>query len=647
MMYESYVNDIHCHKIMPHKYANKMNNSIRKLLAGKTYAYNKRRVRILNRFFEFCFNERLIIHRGSDLSFCFSLFQEAYFNGASGSQPITLNSDIRALWGSLTKLCQRTIDGLPYTPSIIKPRVASQELYSSTANASSRLLGGFALSQTQSNQSLTLALETDVDTFISNLIDTMRKHRDIIYKVSKRYLYDAQKRFDFAKQISNEIPKEKFCDNPELLHPEQRAKGSGQYLSLFSEYLSNGECGYSNLIAYIAHYQSGLVNRNFIGGNNHLYRFTNTQYELREHFGLSTLSAVAASNIIIIESGINVDSLRQLALSAQGSMNTFFEPSNHGFRISYHKPRAGAHIKRCIQHIADDPYIEVAFNYIVDTTEEQRKMMNCYDSSRLFIFHTATSTGKVIPMSSLPFRQGFKRLLKEARELLINDPNWCLDITPECIDEVLLAQPNAKKLRATEGVIRWFDSGGNPAVAAKYLGNSESVSIRNYLPKELQLAVYSQRVRQFQNVLIASATNGEDYQMQALDLKDEAELIDYLTRLEKRLPHWKTVIKTLSGNTSTSSSDIKITLDICPENIALMKASFEIETARVKNDESVEDCVAELSLVYLSLKNYLKANPDRKIQRIIRKGDSLYEKQANKFLPQKITKIEVNQSGIQ
>ncbi|WP_214649909.1 hypothetical protein, partial [Vibrio anguillarum] len=80
--------------------------------------------------------------------------------------------------------------------------------------------------------------------------------------------------------------------------------------------------------------KNGLVDRHFSGGNNYLYRFTSNQYELREHFGLSTLSAVACCNIIITESGINVDSLRKLALSAQGSVNKIFEPSPHGFRVS-------------------------------------------------------------------------------------------------------------------------------------------------------------------------------------------------------------------------------------------------------------------------------------------------------------------------
>ncbi|WP_194580704.1 hypothetical protein, partial [Vibrio anguillarum] len=124
-------------------------------------------------------------------------------------------------------------------------------------------------------------------------------------------------------------------------------------------------------------------------------------------------------------------------------------------------------------------------------------------------------------MSDMAFKNGFVRLLVEAKKILKNTPNWCEGVTPECIDEVLMAAPTARKLRATEGVIRWYESGGTPAVAAKYLGNSEAVSIRNYLPQELQLAVYNQRVRRFQHVLISSATDGQKYQIKALNLKDE------------------------------------------------------------------------------------------------------------------------------
>ncbi|ELA9814906.1 hypothetical protein QRL17_000917 [Vibrio parahaemolyticus] len=640
-----HVNDIHCHTIMPNKYAVKMNESISKILAGKSYSYKRRRIRVLNAFIGYCFEHSLFMKNGVDVSQCFSAWQEEFFNGGNEKQPHTIVSDARALWGALSKLCKRAIDGLPETNSIVPPRRLSQDVYTNTANSTAKVLGGFDLPTNIKGQSITLSLETDVDIFIKSLIDTMRKHRDVIYKVSKQYLDDALTRYAFAQEAASKVSIDKFLNNPDLLHPEQRGHGVGQHLSLFSNHLRDGECGYTNLIAYITHCHNGLINRHFPGGNNHLYRFTNNQYELREHFGLSSLSAVAASNIIIIESGINTEAIRQLALSAQGSTNKFFEPSSHGFRVSYHKPRAKGFLKRNLKHASDEPYIEKAFNYAAEVTSHHRSMISESSALRLFIHDSAQSTGKITPISDYPFKRGFRTLLKEAKELLKDNPDWCRDVTPDCIDEVLQHQPNAKKLRATEGVIRWYDSGGNPAVAAKYLGNSEAVSIRNYLPKELQLAVYNQRVRRFQNVLIASATNGEDYQIKALDLQNETELKDYLSRLDKRVPHWKSVMRTLSGSSDLSKAgakEVKVTLDICPENIAVMKACNEIEIDRINKGVNVNDGIKELSFVYQALNEYLNTHPDRKLHRTIRKGDRMYEEQTCSYSDLRITKTEVN-----
>lgn len=630
---------------MPHKYALKMHSSISKIIAGKSTSYASRVKRILNQFFYFCYAHKLFIEKGTDVSQCFSAWEEDFFSEANEKQPATLVSDSRALHSSLSKLCKRAVGGLPEINSIIPPRRINQCVFSNIDRSKAKVLGGFDLTTYYKGHSLTLTLETDVDAFIHNLINTMRKHRDVIYKISKQYLEDAMGRYVFAQEAAKKVSISTFSKNPKLLHPTQRGGGTGQRLSLFATQLRDGECGYTNLIAYIAHCHNGLINRDFIGGNNHLYRFTNNQYELREHFGLSSLSAVAASNIIIVESGINTEVIRQLALSSQGSTNKFFEPLPNGFRVSYHKPRSSSFLKRNLKHASIDPYIEKAFNYITEVTHHHRSMLSDTTALRLFIHNTAKNTGKITPISNLPFKRGFRTLLKQAKIYLKNNPEWCKGITPACIDEVLLYHPNSKKLRSTEGVIRWFDSGGNPAAAAKYLGNSEAVSIRNYLPKELQLAVYNQRIRRFQNVLIASATNGEDYQIKALDLKNESELNKYLSRLNNRVPHWKTVINTISGtlkSSQNSTDNIKITLDICPENIAVMKACNEIELNRIERKSTINDTIKELSFVYQALNTYLTRHPDRKSQRIIRKGERLYAEKTNNYLNLKIIKSEIH-----
>ncbi|MDD1782966.1 hypothetical protein LRP49_17475 [Enterovibrio sp. ZSDZ35] len=619
-----------------------MNNTIESVIAGKSPAYKARITRILKEFFAFCFERHLRITTGTDVSLCFSAWQEDFFSGVKNKQSHTLISDARALRVTLAKLCSRSVGGLPETNHIAPLRRLHTMVFSDTVNSRDKVLGGFDLSMSRKGESLTLTLETDVDTFLGNLISTMKKHRDVIYKVSKRYLLDASDRFNLREDMVANVDCSIFDNNPHLYHPHL-VSCKGQPYSLFNSNLPNGECGKSNLLAYLWHCKSGYVDRHFSGGGSHLYKFSKNQYELREHFGLSTLSAVACCNIIIVESGINVDSLRGLLLSSQGSIHQIFEATPNGFRVGYHKARAKAHFKRHLKHVTSTPFIEQAFNYLANATSHHRSLVSGNTAKRLFLYQTNTDANKIMPISDMAFKDGFVRLLEEAKDLLEQDPSWCEGLTVECINEVLNANPNAKKLRATEGVIRWYESGGNPAVAAKYLGNSEAVSIRNYLPKELQLAVYNQRVRRFQNILVASATDGQDYQIKALNLTDQAELNEYLSRLEKRIPHWKTVMKTASANNekSNAASKARVTLNICPENIAVMKACHVIEMQRIESGESVDDSIKELSYVYQALSDHLRTHPDRRLKRTVHKGDLLYEKKTGSYSDIKITKQEV------
>lgn len=490
--YDKAINEILCHKVLMHNYAERLNDGFRRINAGKEYSYKQRRKRVLTNFFEFCEREDYIINTGVDVALCYSSWQEHHFSGTNKLAPTTLISDALALWGVLTKLRHPSVNALPVGSNIPKPRKLRELVYSDVSRSSSKLLGGFKLPSNTSNQSLTFTLETDVDSFIKNLVETMRLHRDIIYKVSVKYMNDANERRNFATDAAARIDASKFEDNPELLHPLQRAKGSGQHLSIFSSALEEGECGKSNLMAYITHCHNGLINRNFIGANNHLYRFTKHQYELREFFGLSSLSAVAASNIMIVEAGINVDSLRKLEVSAHGNTNNFFEPRANGYNISYHKPRANSkayksrnlkrtqtpsivrnstHDTTSLRIISIEPnssfHIESAVNYLSDATAHHRSMLEGKLKRKLFIHDSTSNTGKPQAISDFPFKHGFKRLLVAARDYIIEDPDWCKGVSVDDIDMVLAQAPNAKKLRATEGVIRWFDSGGNPVVAAK------------------------------------------------------------------------------------------------------------------------------------------------------------------------------------
>ncbi|KJG56367.1 hypothetical protein UA38_15205 [Photobacterium kishitanii] len=629
-----YVNELHCHTVLPHSYASKMNKTIEGVIHKFSYATKRRRIKAMQNFLSFCAEAHINIKCGTDVQMAFSAWQEFHFSGIDGQNKSasTIISDASALRSLLLQLTHKSVEGLPSVNGMPELLRLSSAVFSHIDSNKSKFLGcvNFA---SESTNSLTLELETDHNTFIENLVTSMRKHRDVIYRVSIQYLKDARGRHEFAQEVVAKIGRDRF-ESSDLQHPTQTGKGTGQQLSLFSIHLADGECGYSNLIAYLYHCHDGLI-KDFTGSNNHLSRFTD-MYELREHFGISTLSAVAACNIIITESGINVDSLRRLTLTAQGSMSSFFESKPNGFIIRYHKPRARKIINRSLKHQnSDDNYIKVAFDYLVDATSLHRSKLIGKPAQTLFISDSIIEHGAPSAMSDLAFKGGFLRLLKKARELITANPNWCEGVTVECINEVLAHNPSAKKIRVTEGILRWFDSGGIPAVAAEYLGNTETVAINNYLPRELQLAVYTQRVRRFQHVLIASATNGQEYQLEALDFKNETELSEYISRLDSRVPHWRTVIDRLSQDPDKKKNTLtiadKVVLDICPESVALMRACYEIHLNRFKKNTERIDNIDELSIVYQSLIAYLNENPDRQLSRCIQKGDRLYECKTNNY----------------
>ncbi|HBC3930148.1 TPA: hypothetical protein KD853_003286, partial [Vibrio parahaemolyticus] len=157
---------------------------------------------------------------------------------------------------------------------------------------------------------------------------------------------------------------------------------------------------------------------------------------------------------------------------------------------------------------------------------------------------------------------------------------------------------------------------------------------------------YNHKVRRFQNVLIAAATNGEEYQSSALNLQNERELQEYLSRLDKRIPNWKIAINQIVDRESisvTNRNRKKISLDICPENIAVLKACSEIEIKRISKGKNVNDRIKELSVVYQALRSYLETNSTRKHQRIVQEGERLYNR--NDFMNTTITRIEV-ENGI-
>jgi hypothetical protein len=87
-----------------------------------------------------------------------------------------------------------------------------------------------------------------------------------------------------------------------------------------------------------------------------------------------------------------------------------------------------------------------------------------------------------------------------------------------------------KKLRATQAVLRWFDT-GSISSASRALGNTYPVAMKHYVPEPI-IKIWNDRIiRRFQNTLITLAAADEDYLLDATDIETLSDLQSFLTQL--------------------------------------------------------------------------------------------------------------------
>jgi hypothetical protein len=87
-----------------------------------------------------------------------------------------------------------------------------------------------------------------------------------------------------------------------------------------------------------------------------------------------------------------------------------------------------------------------------------------------------------------------------------------------------------ERIRNTQGVLSWFDEGSISACATT-LGNTEEVSMKNYIPESLLNAWNERIIRRFQNTLLILAAAKEDYLLNAVDLRTTSDLNHFIAQL--------------------------------------------------------------------------------------------------------------------
>lgn len=590
-------------KILPHKYALNIQTGLDTRFGRLSEP--RRAISSLNDFLVFVADHNMLIESSNELSLFFHNYQEVYMVEKRYLAPTTITSNLSALRVTIIALQELYV----FPSGHIAPlhNQADKDLFQDASNDTKKVLGGLELPTQSKDEEIPLVLRLNIpaDEFLSSLVSNIRKHRNTVLHVSRSYLAEANCRLNYRKTAVDFVPESLF-DDPEHLALSVNCKG--QRYSLFNQAIL-GEVAKMNLIAYLYYKKNGIITDDF-KGKTYLSSFGGTS-ELREYFGLSTLSAVAAQNIIVAESGINVDNLREFKVGANGCLKDSFRLTDDGFNIIYDKPRAGSPRNKDMLFIDEsDINTSFAFNYLLRSTEHYRTLVSPKDKDFLFIHDTIQEEGVVCRISSYPFKDGFTKLLIKAKDRISKNPSWCEHVTVNDIDDLLKHAPNAKQVRVSEGILRWYDSGGDPFVASSYLGNTESVALNSYIPRELQGVLYSQQISKFQHLLLAAATDKKSYQKEVLQL-DSVDGSDenydlYIEQLDTLNPNWRKLAE--SNITKEKSKDNEaLALIMSKENVSKLFKAFQKENKEYQNGLTPDDDTLLLSDIFKNLISYVNA----------------------------------------
>lgn len=394
--------------------------------------------------------------------------------------------------------------------------------------------------------------EMDDAEYLSTFMDSQLIYRNQLLSQARSYIKDAATRFTQGQKYIKQTDPILF-EAPNLLHPDLKGKGTGQHLSLFSAYLPNQE-GLKNLVAFLHYRRNRLIHRDFCGANNHLYRFGGRVF-LQEHLGLSSDLAAACAIVIVAETGINPESLYRLKFNPK-TKTIIPHDTLDAYILNYDKPRAGGPISRLIKRASSEVNTEYCFDLIETMTSHLRDNASDKVAKNLFIHDGVQKIGQIESITSTAFKQAFQRLVIRSNN-----------------SDLINSKPNLSKLRVTGGLLAWHQSGGDPRAAARFLGNSPQVAIKNYIPRELQEFFYRKQIRQFQHLLIAVSTDRKPYQQEALNIKNVVDLNHYLTTHVENSTLYRRARSAILEKDELEGAETNLTFIISENNIAFLHAS--------------------------------------------------------------------------
>jgi len=421
-------------------------------------------------------------------------------------------------------------------------------------------------------------IEASEQNYFDSLGGELKANLKTLVSYCQKVILEAYKNYCQLDYLIASSDIERIEEHGEHLDPEL-VSSAGQKISFFSKDHKNG---LANCVAYLDRYKDRKFSRKSFKGSHHFYSYGIEN--ILSYFSLSAKVITAIIVVVIEEVGINFDSFRkQKVLRTNKKEFVKIKPCG-GLTISTIKKRAK---KRQVRDIDATFLNKVPFPNDVEFSDVTAEFAIKYalQVNQYFIEKTGknflflTNDGRHTDAVRLVSETAIKGKMEE--------------LSNEACPKLGLLNPSMKGVRVSKGVLIWLESDGDAMKSARYMGNTISTALRNYIPKELQELQHRKRIRKFQSVL--SLLVPADSKMPHENMRmEKREYIQWLKDIFADKDLEGLVVEGLLSSVENKAGQIVFRADVQSiSRIILAAKSHNNETVRKKCTDIIRAIEAE------------------------------------------------------
>ncbi|MBI6578182.1 hypothetical protein YA0001_13670 [Pseudomonas viridiflava] len=257
--------------------------------------------------------------------------------------------------------------------------------------------------------------------------------------------------------------------------------------------------------------------------------------KLLPYLGLMSSFAMAPCLVILLLElpRINATSLMRAKISDENGRNILLSASgegagDEGLTITVDKPRARQEKSMRLSPLALD-VMSFVLEWTLPIREEMIRRGQVEDAKWLWVGMNHINYKLINYSQKTAFNSLRLNEKHHSRGLIYNTSR-----SEAFVERHLCLKPWAEKitfksLRLNAGVLEYLRSDGDLVTTARAFGHKNiSTTIKNYIPRELRLAMYERQIRRHQNRLIISSLTSEDSMLQCSDFKTKEDLHIFL-----------------------------------------------------------------------------------------------------------------------